>query len=1461
MKKQKLFSRFLVTLLIVCMCMSCLPTAFAFNESFVSETHDVFSRTTSTIAPGVTQDICYAYANDGNQMVYYVATADITRDDVDVYANYKDNQCETFGMQKLTEQMAAAQAKHSNPDDSDNYIENYNVVAGVNGDFYNMTTGRPTGAFVMEGAVVNTANNRPFFAILKDGTPVIGANNTDWNTYVDADGNSTVVEAVGGSQVLVKDGADVTASASGSYNTDRHSRTCVGITAEGEVVLMVLDGRQAPFSCGGSMHELAQIMLEAGCVSAINLDGGGSTTFAAKQEGEDQVTIVNRPSDGSERSVSSSLMIVSTAVPSNVFDRAVLKAENDYVTPGSTVKVSATGVSPAGTSAEIPADVTWQLEDNSFGTVENGVFTSNGTTGEAVVQMVYNGNVVGSTTIKVVVPDAIKFNSSVITVPYSKTVNLDINATYGLNKVALKEEDINFSFSDNAMGTVDGFKFTACEETSGVTSGTITATVAFDNSISCTADIAFGKGSEIVQDFENGIPESYGIITTYPQYGPMGSKKDANGNYYYNGQNECGRIYAVNAETGKVRNGTGAMAVECDYSQIYETGWHGLNLNGINFTADASAQAVGMWVYLPELEDIIATNVRAVGSTTSGTVVNAEFWNVGYASSLECDGWRYFTFDLSEVSEAVTFKCIQLYINDRDNSEYDYYFKNNSSVNGKFTYYIDDITVDYSSAVEDREVPVFDYVRASYGTLSDAVDLKGQTIDSNVVSVTAKAVDDTTKSNYTGLDVSTAKAYIDGVELASGFTCTDDGIMAIDDVKLADGVHTFKFEICDKMGNLSYIERNIDIAAGSDVPSVTFVPQNPNAEKVLIGSVQWFDLVVSDIDKVESIKTTINLNSVSNWELDNIIAASGFEASYTIDEVTNNATITIIRAEDTTAVCSLGDTVVASLPVRTWVSRLTEYEGYEASTPEKLWSRKIIWPMDIKISVESGAIAFVDGTTGSFSSDDYTVTTELYGNYAELNENGDYSNKTSWHVHTAEALEDKAATCTEDGYTGRTFCEECNSVVDWGTPIPATGHTYSFVDDILKCEDCKILYTGEYEGKTYVKGILAQGWIEDSYYIDGIALTGIQMVDDIYYNFGDDGICANKTKYTGFYEQEDGWYYVAAGSIAKGWMYIDGNYHYFDPDTGLAYYGKKYYIYSSSYKFDEKGKVLSGLWIERNGGTMYYYGPSCYQRTWAEIDGNTYYFDLDGYRKEGICSFVAGINGYTKWYEFSDEGVLIREFDENGLYEFNGELYYLKNGINQNGLFEVDGYYYYFQSSTYTAVSGRYWITTTNGLDFEQGFYDFDEETHRMIREEDKNGLIVESDGTHYYVDGEQVYAGLVKVDGSYYYINSTLKAVTGRYWVEKNNGLLPKGFYEFDENGKMIREEDKNGLIVESDGTHYYVDGEQVYAGLIKVDGSYYYINSTLKAVTGRYWVEKDNGLLPKGFYEFDENGKMILL
>ena len=251
--------------------------------------YSVFSSDTTTVAPGVTQTINYALTKDDKQIVYYIATADISRDDVSIHANYHANDpSQGWAMSRVSDQMTAAQKRHSDPSDAANYVEHYNAVVGVNADFYNMTTGAPSGALVMEGVEYHSGASANFFAILKDGTAMIGSS-SDYAAYKDQ-----IQEAVGGSVYLVKDGKSVVTSAADYYNS-RHSRTCVGITAEGKVVLMVLDGRQEPFSAGGSAEELAQIMLDAGCVTAINLDGGGSTTFVAKQEGSNTLTVVNRP--------------------------------------------------------------------------------------------------------------------------------------------------------------------------------------------------------------------------------------------------------------------------------------------------------------------------------------------------------------------------------------------------------------------------------------------------------------------------------------------------------------------------------------------------------------------------------------------------------------------------------------------------------------------------------------------------------------------------------------------------------------------------------------------------------------------------------------------------------------------------------------------------------------------------------------------------------------------------------------------------------------------------------------------------------------------------------------------------------------------------------------------------------------------------------------------------------------
>lgn len=78
------------------------------------------------------------------------------------------------------------------------------------------------------------------------------------------------------------------------FNITRHPRTAIGVKANGNVLLLTIDGRNAN-SQGVDMWELQKIMRWLGCTSSMNLDGGGSTTLWIKGFGDNGV--VNYPSD------------------------------------------------------------------------------------------------------------------------------------------------------------------------------------------------------------------------------------------------------------------------------------------------------------------------------------------------------------------------------------------------------------------------------------------------------------------------------------------------------------------------------------------------------------------------------------------------------------------------------------------------------------------------------------------------------------------------------------------------------------------------------------------------------------------------------------------------------------------------------------------------------------------------------------------------------------------------------------------------------------------------------------------------------------------------------------------------------------------------------------------------------------------------------------------------------------
>lgn len=110
-------------------------------------------------------------------------------------------------------------------------------------------------------------------------------------------------DSVGGKPVILRKGRIVVRRSRSSFVRSRHPRTLVGRTRDGAVLLVTVDGRARNRS-GMSLYEAARLMRGLGAIEAINLDGGGSTTFVKRGR------VQNRPSDGRERRVAVALGVV-----------------------------------------------------------------------------------------------------------------------------------------------------------------------------------------------------------------------------------------------------------------------------------------------------------------------------------------------------------------------------------------------------------------------------------------------------------------------------------------------------------------------------------------------------------------------------------------------------------------------------------------------------------------------------------------------------------------------------------------------------------------------------------------------------------------------------------------------------------------------------------------------------------------------------------------------------------------------------------------------------------------------------------------------------------------------------------------------------------------------------------------------------------------------------------------------
>ena len=172
--------------------------------------------------------------------------------------------------------------------------------------------------------------------------------------------------AVGGNKVLLRDGV-----VQPGDDTALHPRTAAGFSADGKRMwLVTIDGRQAD-SRGMTERELGDHLKSLGADDAINLDGGGSSTLLAREQGESAAGVHNSPSDGHERMVPNGIGF-SVAPGSGTLRGFRVQTGDDRVLSGLSRRVDAFGHDETG--APVVATPDWKVSPSGSGRVRDGIF-------------------------------------------------------------------------------------------------------------------------------------------------------------------------------------------------------------------------------------------------------------------------------------------------------------------------------------------------------------------------------------------------------------------------------------------------------------------------------------------------------------------------------------------------------------------------------------------------------------------------------------------------------------------------------------------------------------------------------------------------------------------------------------------------------------------------------------------------------------------------------------------------------------------------------------------------------------------------------------------------------------------------------------------------------------------------------------------------------------------------------
>lgn len=408
--------------------------------------------------------------------------------------------------------------------------------------------------------------------------------------------------SIGGGGLLLKNGAPYEGEAHQVTGNTKVSRTVVANTFKAnEILLITVDG-VANYSIGANRADLIQILQSLGVKDAMYLDGGGSTTLVARNEGEMALTLQNRPSGGVQRNVANGIGVFSNSKTGTIAKLSIEPStERTFI--GETINFTLKATDVNGNPVDLSQSKVSLSIEGITGEFSGFKFFPQ-TVGKGLVIASVDG-ITATTEIKVTQPKGLIIEPATLQIGENSTKAVQV---YGLDsegyKIPITSKQISWTSKKG--------KVTGVGTSIAATTATIDELVASYQGATGKLSVVVGQSVVPIESFEESLGKWAAAGST------VEGKVEASKEIKYHGERAIKMTYTFNKDTNK---------------QVAYTVFD----KPIKLTEDA--KSLNMWIYANNQGDTLKVQVEDA---------NGKVYYLKLADRLNHTGWKYMSVELPQ---------------------------------------------------------------------------------------------------------------------------------------------------------------------------------------------------------------------------------------------------------------------------------------------------------------------------------------------------------------------------------------------------------------------------------------------------------------------------------------------------------------------------------------------------------------------------------------------------------------------------------------------------------------------------------------------------------------------------------------------------------------------------------------------------------------------------------------------